>query len=249
MWRSGIRLQRFQTAAARGENGKLDPADVERADHSAFRHPLSEAKVVSVTQATELARSIIWTICTPAGTGRPVPAENPYGRRALRQRGGVAGRDPGATDLAIWRGCAVSGGTKNGWRSARRFCSSTESWRPISPGAASRPVSLPPRCASSRRPGWNVGNRGLAAERPSCQRYGGLSRTAVAGCRSAPDVPRQANSVFLELPPHVIESLRAKGWQFYTFIGVGGVRLMCSWNTSLEAVEQFIGDLEQALAC
>jgi threonine aldolase len=61
--------------------------------------------------------------------------------------------------------------------------------------------------------------------------------------------PRQANSVFLELPPHVIESLRAKGWQFYTFIGVGGVRLMCSWNTSLEAVEQFIGDLEQALAC
>jgi threonine aldolase len=72
-------------------------------------------------------------------------------------------------------------------------------------------------------------------------------RLRVAGLR--PMFPRQANSVFLELPPHVIESLRAKGWQFYTFIGVGGVRLMCSWNTSLEAVEQFIGDLEQALAC
>ena len=59
--------------------------------------------------------------------------------------------------------------------------------------------------------------------------------------------PRQANSVFLELPPSAVQTLRAKGWQFYTFIGVGGVRLMCSWDTTREAVDQFAGDLERAL--
>ena len=60
--------------------------------------------------------------------------------------------------------------------------------------------------------------------------------------------PRQANSVFLELPPAVIETLREKGWQFYTFIGVGGARLMCSWNTTSEAVDRFADDLAHALA-
>src|ERR1043165_9184374 len=41
--------------------------------------------------------------------------------------------------------------------------------------------------------------------------------------------PRQANSVFAELPPHVIAALREAGWNFYTFIGQGGCRLMCAW--------------------
>jgi len=69
--------------------------------------------------------------------------------------------------------------------------------------------------------------------------------------RTIPDLhpmfPRQANSVFLELPPSAIQALRAQGWQFYTFIGVGGVRLMCSWNTAREAVDQFVGELIHAL--
>jgi threonine aldolase len=60
--------------------------------------------------------------------------------------------------------------------------------------------------------------------------------------------PRQANSVFLELPPPVIQTLQAKGWQFYTFIGVGGARLMCSWNTSRETVDQFADDLQKTLS-
>jgi threonine aldolase len=32
--------------------------------------------------------------------------------------------------------------------------------------------------------------------------------------------PRQANGVFVEMPKWVIERVRERGWQFYTFIGV-----------------------------
>jgi threonine aldolase len=60
-------------------------------------------------------------------------------------------------------------------------------------------------------------------------------------------VPRQANSVFLGLPPAVRDAVAARGWHFYTFIGQGGVRLMCSWQTTEAEVDAFIADLIDCL--
>jgi threonine aldolase len=59
--------------------------------------------------------------------------------------------------------------------------------------------------------------------------------------------PRQANAVFAELPQAAIDGLRAKGWKFYTFIGQGGCRLMCAWDTTESDVDQFATDLESLL--
>jgi threonine aldolase len=58
--------------------------------------------------------------------------------------------------------------------------------------------------------------------------------------------PRQANSVFVQLPEKVVQSMRARGWRFYTFIGQGGCRFMCSWDTSEEDVNTFLADLKEA---
>jgi threonine aldolase len=44
--------------------------------------------------------------------------------------------------------------------------------------------------------------------------------------------PCQANAVFVSMPPRLIELLRLRGWQFYTFIGTGQARFMCSWSTT-----------------
>ncbi|SUA92845.1 threonine aldolase family protein [Pandoraea pulmonicola] len=55
----------------------------------------------------------------------------------------------------------------------------------------------------------------------------------------------QANAVFAELPLHVIEALRAKGWRFYTFIGAGGCRFMCAWDTRVETVERLAADIRE----
>jgi threonine aldolase len=72
-----------------------------------------------------------------------------------------------------------------------------------------------------------------------------------ASLRDLPNVkqlfPRQANAVFVELPRAVIEGLWRKGWKFYTFIGQGGCRLMCSWDTQPEDVAAFVADLKALL--
>ena len=65
--------------------------------------------------------------------------------------------------------------------------------------------------------------------------------------RALPEVkflfPRQANAVFAELPRRAVDGLKAKGWKFYTFIGQGGCRLMCAWDTQPADVEAFAADL------
>jgi threonine aldolase len=55
--------------------------------------------------------------------------------------------------------------------------------------------------------------------------------------------PVEANAVFVELPESVAAALRDKGWRFYHFIGAGGCRFMCAWDTQAETVEAFAADL------
>ncbi|WP_298272110.1 low specificity L-threonine aldolase [Geobacter sp.] len=59
---------------------------------------------------------------------------------------------------------------------------------------------------------------------------------------------RQANSVFVELPLPILAGLRDRGWHFYTFIGSGGARFMCSWETSAEDVEALLADFRELAA-
>jgi len=59
--------------------------------------------------------------------------------------------------------------------------------------------------------------------------------------------PREANGVFAELPPQAITALRAQGWLFYTFIGAGGCRFMCTWDTQPADVEALVEEVRAAL--
>ncbi|MCP6762107.1 MAG: low specificity L-threonine aldolase [Fischerella sp. CENA71] len=60
--------------------------------------------------------------------------------------------------------------------------------------------------------------------------------------------PREVNTVFVKLPEQVIKNLQEKNWQFYTFIGVGGVRFMCSWDTTQARIDQLVSDIQTAIA-
>ena len=55
--------------------------------------------------------------------------------------------------------------------------------------------------------------------------------------------PREANAVFADIPEAAVEGMWAKGWKFYNFIGAGGCRLMCAWDTTEEDVREFAEDL------
>jgi threonine aldolase len=59
--------------------------------------------------------------------------------------------------------------------------------------------------------------------------------------------PRQANSVFVEFPGEIAQQMHDLGWRFYGFIGRGGHRLMCSWDTTDQDVRDFVRDLKQCL--
>jgi threonine aldolase len=60
--------------------------------------------------------------------------------------------------------------------------------------------------------------------------------------------PREANSVFVKLPESVLQELKNRGWHFYTFIGVGGARFMCTWNTTEKRVLELVKDIKMSFA-
>jgi threonine aldolase len=60
--------------------------------------------------------------------------------------------------------------------------------------------------------------------------------------------PCEANSVFADMPAALLDRLRGRGWKFYTFIGSGSARFMCSWQTSEDEVEALAADILQLSA-
>lgn len=76
-----------------------------------------------------------------------------------------------------------------------------------------------------------------------------MARRLSSGMETIPGArlmfPTEANGVFVTLPPAVQEGLRARGWLFYTFIGAGGCRFMCAWDTSPERVDALLADLRE----
>lgn len=72
----------------------------------------------------------------------------------------------------------------------------------------------------------------------------GLATTAEATLLA----PVEANGVFVDLPKYAIDRLHARGWRFYAFVGDTGVRLMCAWDTPVDAVDGLLDDLHAALA-
>jgi threonine aldolase len=60
--------------------------------------------------------------------------------------------------------------------------------------------------------------------------------------------PTEANAAFVKLPRSAIDSMHKLGWRFYTGVGPGGgARLMCSWDTTEQDVEEFVEDLKRCL--
>ncbi|MGI9408133.1 MAG: threonine aldolase family protein [Hyphomicrobiaceae bacterium] len=69
------------------------------------------------------------------------------------------------------------------------------------------------------------------------------------GLRDVPGISimfeQQVNVVFAEMPKAMQAGLRDRGWNFYTFIGEGGCRLMCAWDTLPETVDAFVADIRE----
>jgi threonine aldolase len=69
--------------------------------------------------------------------------------------------------------------------------------------------------------------------------------TAFSGVTLPFDV--ETNAVFAQLPDGLVAALHARGWQFYEFPAANAWRFMCTWNTTVEAIQALIADVRQIL--
>jgi threonine aldolase len=76
-----------------------------------------------------------------------------------------------------------------------------------------------------------------------------MAQRLAKGIATVPGVrlmfPIEANAVFAEVPVETLAALRTEGWRFYTFIGEGGCRLMCAFDTAPETVDRLVADMRR----
>ncbi len=235
---------------AKGALGKVDSATVEHLVERRSDIHYPKPRVLSVTQATEV------------GTVYSVEELGLLGQTARRlglhfhmdgARFAAAVASLGAQPKAVTWQAGVDvlcfGGTKNGLAVGeavvffRRELAAEFAYRCKQAGQLASKM----RYLSAPWVGMLEGGAWLR----NAQRANQAAAELEAGCRQIAGIeqlfPRQANSVFLRLPVQVEQGLRQRGWRFYQFIGAGGSRFMCSWDTTSADVQALLADI-RALA-
>lgn len=218
-----------------GPDGKFDLTEVERAitRRSDIHYP--RPKVLSLTQATEVG-----TVYTPD----EIRAASALARRhgmwvqmdGARFANAVVSLDVAPAEITWRAGVDVLclGGAKNGMAVGEavlffnRELALEFDYRCKQAGQLASKM----RFISSPWIGMLESGAWLANARHAngCAALLEQHLAAIDGIRIM--YPRQANSVFVEMPVTVAAALRAAGWNFYSFIGSGGARFMCSWQTT-----------------
>ncbi|MEW6514788.1 MAG: low specificity L-threonine aldolase [Pseudomonadota bacterium] len=231
---------------ARGANGKLTPEAIEAliTRRSDIHYP--KPKVVSLTQATEVGT--VYTV-------EEISAVTAVARRrglkvhmdGARFANAVAALDVHPADITWRAGVDVLcfGGTKNGLPVGEcvvffdKALAQDFAYRVKQAGQLSSKMRFisAPWLGLLENEVWLRNAR--HANAMACllhERIRGLPGVKIL-------FPVEANAVFVELPAAVADALREKGWRFYHFIGAGGCRFMCAWDTQPETIEAFAADL------
>ncbi len=230
-----------------GANGKIDPAGIERMVNKRSDVHYPKPRVVSITQATELG-----TVYTPEEVRAVGRAAKKHGLHVhmdgARFANAVASLGVAPREITWQAGvdALCFGGTKNGTHIGDAVVFFQ---RELADEFDYRCKQAGQLCSKMRfmAAPW-VGMLQDGAWLRHARHANAMAARLEAALRAVPEVkilfPRQANSVFAELPQSVIVGLRERGWKFYTFIGAGGCRLMCAWDTTEQDVNDFMADLK-----
>jgi threonine aldolase len=226
----------------RGANGKIALREVEAA--LARQRPLHSHKprVLSITNATELG-----TVYRPEELR--VLGDFAKSRGLLLQMDGARFANAAATlgcppaDISWRAGVDVLsfGGTKNGLAAGElvvffnRDLAQDFDYRLKQRGqlASKMRFMSAPWLALLSNDVWLKNARHANAMAAQLER--GLRER---GCNIV--VPREANAVFVAMKNDVAAATQARGWHFYKFIEPDVYRVMCSWATRPEAIEEFL---------
>lgn len=231
-----------------GEQGKIDPAAIERMVRRRTDIHYPKPRVVSITQATELG-----TVYSPDEIKAVGDAARRLGLKVhmdgARFANAVArlGVPPRRVTWEAGVDVLCFGGTKNGTPVGDavvffdRALATEFDYRCKQAGqlASKMRFLAAPWVGMLQDGAWLA--RAAHANAMADRLYAQLMELPGAKVM----FPPQANSVFVELPDATIAALRELGWRFYSFIGKGGCRLMCSWDTSEDDVNRFAADLKR----
>lgn len=232
-----------------GPGGKLSPEGITHAVERRRDIHYPKPRVVSVTQATEL--STVYSIDELAAIGETCRR---HGLR-LHMDGARFANAVAALDVpprAITRDVGVDvlclGGTKNGMGVGEAVVFFDAALADEFAYRCKQAGQLASKMRYLTAPWVGLLQRDVWLE--NARRANAAAATLEAGLRTIPGVEilgqRQANAVFASLPAPMADRLRAKGWQFYNFIGAGGFRLMCSWATTAAEIDAFLADVRMA---
>lgn len=229
-----------------GCNGKLVPAGIEEAVHRRTDIHYPKPRVVTVTQCTEVG-----TVYSP-GELRAIGATAKklglrYHMDGARFANAVAALGVAPREITWQAGVDVLsfGGTKNGIHVGETVVFFNLE---LAEEFAYRTKQAGQLCSKMRfmSAPW-VGMLGDGVWLKHAAHANAMAALLHQLLRGQPGVkilfPQEANSVFVDLPKPVIKHLWGRGWLFYNFIGEGGCRLMCSWDTRDEDVREFVADL------
>ena len=233
-----------------GENGRIDPASVERMVKRRKDIHYPKPRVLSITQCTELGT--VYTVEELKNLGLIAKSlKLRVHMDGARFANAVAALDVKPKEITWQAGVDVLcfGGTKNGTHVGEavvffnREMAQEFDYRCKQSGQLASKM----RFMSAPWVGMLQNNVWLKHAGHANQ----MARRLEAGVKALSGVrilfPSQANSVFVELPKPVIDQMYAKGWMFYNFIGQGGCRLMCSWDTTEAGVDALLADLKELL--
>lgn len=233
-----------------GENGKIAPKDIEDivTIRSDIHYP--KPKIVSVTQATEVGR--VYSPNELAVIGEMARKHNlKFHMDGARFANAIAFLNvaPKKVTVDVGVDVLVFGGTKNGigfgeaivffdLEAAEEF-----SYRCKQAGQLTSKM----RFIAAQWLGLLENDAWLNHAKTANEKASLLANELAQIEEVKIMYPQEANSVFIKIPESLTNKMHDKGWKFYTFIGNGGARLMCSWDTKEETIHAFIDDLKSSL--
>lgn len=233
-----------------GEHGRLQPATIEAAILSHFPLHSSKPGALTLTQATECG-----TVYQPDDIAALAAVAHRHGLGVhidgARFANAVASTGASPAELSWKSGVDILslGGTKNGGLCAEAIVVFDT---PIARDLEYR-IKQGAQLASKMRfqaASW-IGLLGSGAWHRNAAHANAMAADLSARIAGLPGLrllhPTQANGVFVDLPPHVIQPLHDRGWHFYVFEGETGCRLMCSWDTTPSDLADFVADLRALL--
>jgi len=234
-----------------GQNGKVDLEAVEHTIHKRTDIHYPKPRVLSVTQATELGT--LYSVAEMQAVGEMAKKHALHVHMdGARFANAVASLNVAPKEISWQAGVDVLtfGGTKNGFAVGEAVVFFNKELAFEFDYRCKQAGQLASKMRFLTAPWIGMLESGAwlknAAHANSCARLLESEARRIPGLRVM--FESQANSVFLEMPEAALEALRGRGWHFYTFIGSGGARFMCSWQTRTEDVAALAQDLRAVMS-